>query len=157
MDIAAQVVTTSWTKRSRGAPAADRRNAAPISFPLPDVTLPVLHEVMMDECSDFEPREQATHSVPDASIVTLKLVNAQLRVQATASPWGSVRRRHRPPAVNLTLGSWVRWMLNYRLVDTSTGEWSYRAETLNLAYGPVGADVFLGEPTHLVDERMSLF
>jgi hypothetical protein len=66
------------------------------------------------------------------------------------------RRRRRPPAVFLLPGEWVRWHVNYRFVDTCTGAWFYRTDTLNLAHGPVHPDAFLGQPTRLVDERARL-
>jgi hypothetical protein len=36
MDVVAQRVRTTWTKRSRGGPAASVRNRVPVTFPRPD-------------------------------------------------------------------------------------------------------------------------
>ncbi len=58
----------------------------------------------------------------------------------------------RPPAVWLCSGEWLRWQVNYRF-SVPRSDWSYRLETLDLAYGPADAVVFLGIPTHRVDER----
>lgn len=48
-------------ERVPGGRQAARRNAAPVGFVLPKLTRPAVHEVLMDEAHDFEPR----HSVRD--------------------------------------------------------------------------------------------
>ncbi|MEU3604527.1 hypothetical protein AB0E83_03565 [Streptomyces sp. NPDC035033] len=49
---------------------------------------------------------------------------------------------------------WVRWQLNYRFTSAlGIRGRSYRLDTFNVAYGPVAPDVFLPEPTVIVDER----
>lgn len=53
-------------------------------------------------------------------------------------------------------GEWLRWQINYRFAGTGDGEWTYRLETLNVAYGLVPADIFLGAPTHHVKELAPL-
>ena len=63
----------------------------------------------------------------------------------------------RPSPVRLQRGEWVRWQLNHRWVRPRDGGWNYEMTTLNLAYGGVSdLEVFLGEPTRLVDERARL-
>jgi len=63
----------------------------------------------------------------------------------------AARPRHADPEQR---SAWVRWRVNYRFPDEDS--WSYRLDTLNLAYGPVPSDVFMGTPTLSVDERASL-
>lgn len=56
-------------------------------------------------------------------------------------------------AVRLLPGQWVRWQLNYRFTSAlGIRGWSYWLDTFNIAYGPVDRDVFLSEPTVIVDE-----
>lgn len=155
VDVVAQWVRTSWTKRSRGGPAAARRNQAPTGFVLPALTCPAVHEVRMDESEDFRPRESLRAGVPDRSGVRLREVDGRLRVELVVTPFGMPPRWRRPPGVWLTRGDWVRWRVNYRFSWPMArgGAWSYRLDTLNLAYGPVPAEVFLGVPTRLVDEQ----
>lgn len=148
----AQWVRTSWTKTSRGGPAAARRNAAPIAFRLPAEVAPFVHEVLMREVDDFHPHA-TIRAEPPGRDAGLRQVGERLRVHPVPSIWGMPRRDRRPPAVLLLPGEWVRWQINYRFVGMSGSDWSYRLDTLNLAYGQVPVDTFLGEPTYLVDER----
>jgi hypothetical protein len=154
VDVIAQWVRTSWTKRSRGGPAATRRNAAPSGFPLPIVQLPLVHTVMMAERDDFEPRESLHYGEPDQADVLLMEADGRLRIELVVTPFGMPRRWRRPPAVRLSRGEWVRWQVNYRFPYESG--WNYRLDTLNLAYSLESSDVFTGVPTLRIDERASL-
>ena len=154
MDVIAQWVRTSWTKRSRGGPAAAHRNAVPAGFRLPDIQSPLVHVVLMAEHDGFNPRESLHYGEPDQGEVLLHEAAGRLRVELVIKPFGMPRRWRRPSAVRLSPGEWVRWRVNYRFPDEDS--WSYRLDTLNLAYGPVPSDVFIGTPTLSVDERASL-
>jgi hypothetical protein len=156
VDVAVQWVRTSWTKRSRGGEAAARRNGVPVAFVLPEAGLPFVHEVRMEESADFEPRIAMLDELPPVDDVDLRESDGRLRVLLTATPFGVPRRWRRPPAVRLARGEWLRWQINYRFWGGCCGEWSYRLDTLNLAYGPVGRAAFLGEPTRHIDERAHL-
>ncbi|MEV8510684.1 hypothetical protein [Dactylosporangium sp. NPDC051484] len=158
MDVVAQWVRTSWTKRSRGGLAAARRNAAPVGFVLPSSVCPAVHEVLMDEAQDFEPRMSMRDGEPDRAAVELKEADDRLRVEMRVTPSGMPRRWRRPPAVWLAGGEWVRWQVNYRFSWplAAGGAWSYRLDTLNVAYAPTSVDVFTGVPARHVDERAHL-
>lgn len=156
MEVAAQWVRTSWTKRSRGGADARRRNAVPVAFPLPDVTLPVTHEITFDERSLFVPRVLVRHGEPAEAEVELTEADGMLRVFLTATGFGIPNRWRRPPAVRLAAGQWLRWQINYRLAGPCCGEGTYQQDTLNLAYGKVSANVFQGTPSHHRDERAHL-
>ena len=155
MDVVAQWVRTSWTKRSRGGPEATRRNAAPVAFVLPAARCPLVHEIQMDESDDFEPLISVADAPPDRSGVLLTEADGRLRVQVVHSAWGAPRNRRRGPVVRLSPGEWVRWQVNYRF--SGYHGWSYRLDTLNLSYGPVAVDTVLGPPLHHVDDRAELF
>ncbi|MBP2478791.1 hypothetical protein JOF53_007663 [Crossiella equi] len=148
---------TSWTKASRGGAAATRRNALPVAFTLPETTVPLWHEVRMTEWDNgFTPRHTVRPGAPPRHEVHVREEEGRLRVMP---PWrqyvGDTPRR--PPAVRLGPGEWLRWQTTYRRARLSGGgEWVYSLETLNLAYGPVPADCFLGTPTRSVDERAQL-
>jgi hypothetical protein len=158
MDVITQWVRTSWTKQSRGGPAATLRNAAPVGFTLPAVRFPLVHEVLMSEADGFEPHTSLRDEVPARSGVLLTEAGGRLRVLLVAAGFALPRRRQRPPAVWLQPGQWLRWQINYRFSWPSSrgGAWSYRLDTLNLAYGPTTAHAFTGEPTRAVDERTQL-
>jgi hypothetical protein len=153
VDVMAQWVRTSWTKRSRGGPAASARNAAPVGFPWPVPGRGGVHDVVMDEAHDFEPRESFRGGLPDRGDVLVDERGGRLRVQLVVTPFGLPRRWRRPPAVYLGPGEWVRWQVNYRFVGSGGGDWTYGLDTLNLGCG-LGA--FTGRPSRFVDERASL-
>ncbi|MFI5820533.1 hypothetical protein ACIA8I_15610 [Streptomyces rishiriensis] len=152
MDITVQWVKTSWTKRSRGGEAAARRNAAPNGFRLPETSSGSAHFVEMSERDGFEPRPG--HRDLRETGVSLRDEHDRLRVFARVEPlFGLPPRPRRPPAVRLLPGQWVRWQLNYRFTSAlGIRGWSYWLDTFNVAYGPVDRDVFLSEPTVIVDE-----
>lgn len=106
----------------------------------------------MSERDGFEPHE----SERDVRQVGLSLRDEgdRLRVLARVEPlFGLPPRPRRPPAVRLASGQWVRWQLNYRFSSAAgIRDWSYRLDTFNVAFGPVDPNVFLSEPTVLVDE-----
>jgi hypothetical protein len=106
----------------------------------------------MSERDGFEPHE----SERDLRQVGLSLRDEgdRLRVLARVEPlFGLPPRPRRPPAVRLVSGQWVRWQLNYRFSSAAgIRDWSYWLDTFNVAYGPVDPNVFLSEPTVLVDE-----
>ncbi|SEL32774.1 hypothetical protein SAMN05414137_107294 [Streptacidiphilus jiangxiensis] len=147
-----QWVRTSWTKRSRGGEAAALRNAALTGFPVSLVPPSFAQVIEMSECDGFHPRV----SERDLREVGLSLRDegGRLRVLARVEPmFGLPPRPRRPPAVRLRPGQWVRWQLNYRFSSAAgMKDWSYWLDTFNVAYGPVAANVFVSEPTVLVDE-----
>jgi hypothetical protein len=158
--IVVQWVRTSWTKQSRGGPEATRRNAAPIAFLLPEEPLPFVHEVLMHEHDGFQPHATAKPWLPGKTSntgVLLRETDGLLRVELTPTPFGMPRRSRRPPAIRLAPGQWVRWQINYRFSGFSSGDWTYRLDTLNLLNGPLlHTDQFLAEPTHHINELGSL-
>ncbi|MGW3653940.1 hypothetical protein [Streptomyces sp. NPDC000878] len=152
MEITVQWIRTSWTKESRGGEPAARRNAAPVGFTLPHAEASA-HVIRMHESDGFDPYD----SWEDLRKVDVQLREAdgKLRVLPRVQPlFGLPPRPRRPPAVRLVPGQWVRWQLNYRFSSAAgIRGWSYWLDTFNIAYGPVGADVFLSAPTVFVDEQ----
>jgi hypothetical protein len=157
MEVAAQWVRTWWTMQSRSGAGAARRNRLPVAFPLPETSVPLTHIVVMNEWDhDFQPQSSVVHARPDRSEVAVDEEDSTLRVMLASAQFKGVVRR-RPPAVRLHRGEWLRWQITYRHASAlGLGPWYYRLDTLNIAYGPVAADVFLGTPTRLVDERVQL-
>ncbi|MFD3682966.1 hypothetical protein [Streptomyces sp. NPDC058613] len=153
MEVTVQWIRTSWTKQSRGGEAAARRNAVPAGFRVPPMSSAVAHVVRMHEGDGFDPFDgQEDLRKVD---VQLREVDGRLRVLPRVQPLFALPPRpRRPPAVGLVPGQWVRWQLNYRFSSAAgVRGWSYWLDTFNVAYGPVGADVFLSPPTVFVDER----
>ncbi|MFD8289595.1 hypothetical protein ACFV2B_15480 [Streptomyces lavendulae] len=160
METVVQWVRTSWTKRSRGGPEASRRNATPTAFPLPLVSPPFVHEVLMHEADAFKPQFATHAALPDSdadtSSVLLEEDDGLLRIRLAVTPFGMPRRWRRPPAVRLARGEWLRWQVNYRFAGSHGDAWTYRLDTFNIAYGPAPTDLFLGTPTQRVNELAAL-
>ena len=160
MDVVVQWVRTCWTKRSRGAPGAVRRNALPEAFPLPQATPPFVHEVRMSERDDFAPHPTVTGGLPPAAEVELAEAGGILKVLLVvqdAPEWASsgLGLAWRPAPVALRPGQTLRWQVNHRFAAEEG--WYYRLDTLNVCYRNSSAQVFLGPPDHRIDERSRLF
>lgn len=151
MQVVVQWISTSWTKRSRGEPAATLRNAVPDGLPLPDLTMPLLHRVTAREADGFLLHEEVSHELPHRQVV-LQPVDDGLRVQVEP-PFGVPVRPHRPHII-LGPNDWVRWQINSRSSTASgMGDWYYVSHTFNIGYGDIEAAAFCGESPHLIDER----
>jgi hypothetical protein len=157
VEVVAQWVRTWWTKQSRSGEAAARRNALPVAFVLPEVTYPMVHAVVMKEWEgEFRAQSSVLRARPDNHEVELREAEGLLRVMLVSAQLPTVIRR-RPPAVRLQHGQWLRWQITYRQASMlGRGPWYYRLDTLNLAYGQVNRDIFLGTPTRHIDERTQL-
>ncbi|MEV7026357.1 hypothetical protein [Kitasatospora sp. NPDC093558] len=151
MSLVVQRIRTSWTKASRGGPGAAIRNAAPTAFALPEGLTSALHAISMRESDAFAPH-MSVADLSDPGVV-LKESDGLLRVhRPEVTPFGMPLRNRRPPAVRLAPGEWLRWQINHRFAGGWEGAWTYRLDTFNIAYCPTSPDVFLGTPTHHIDE-----
>ncbi|MFJ4776506.1 hypothetical protein [Streptomyces sp. NPDC088762] len=151
MEITVQWIRTSWTKHSRGGEAAAQRNAVPTGFSMPRVPPSFAHFVEASEDDGFVPYER----VVDLHEVGLNLRDEGDRLWVLAREhqlYGMPSRPRRHPAIRLSPGQWARWQLNYRFSGVGRADWSYWLDTFNVAYGLADPDVFLSEPTVLVDE-----
>ncbi len=153
MDVVAQRVRTTWTKRSRGGPAAATRNRVPVAFPLPDGAR--LHEVHVDESTGFVPRFER-RTLDELDGVRLRETDGGLSVQLELAPMSWPVREWRPAPVHLRSGEWLRRQINYRFGSTCecSAQWRYQLDRLNLAYGAVPG--FAGTPARTVIERGDL-
>ncbi|GAA1540263.1 hypothetical protein GCM10009678_23300 [Actinomadura kijaniata] len=148
MDVSVQWVRTSWTKRSRGAPGAVRRNACPLAFPLPDAPQPFLHRVTMAEWEDFRPRFRSAGELPPTRWVRFEERDGLL-VVGFPGVTGS-RPRSLPLRRRQTLRLRTTWAESVSYYNPTR---IYHHDTFNIAYGPVSAEVFLRPPSREVDLR----
>lgn len=152
VDVTVQRVQTWWTKASRGGAAAALRNSAPTVFPLPSGFVSGLHDVVMREFNEFAPQARELDLVDPG--LGLRVADGLLWIgPPVTSSFSMPRRTSRPPARRIAPGQWIQWLINYRLVGSCGGEWHYRLDAFNVAYGPVAADVFTGNPDRRIDER----
>jgi hypothetical protein len=157
VDVVAQLIRTTWTKRSRGGSAAARRNSAPVSFPLPEDGAPLMHEIEMAERDDFSPHSTVRRELPNPDQVTMHEAGRLLTLELLPAPGTHPARWYRGSMVLLRPGQWLRWQINYRISGLCDGEWSYRLDTLNLAYRPgTATTAFAGIPARFLDERTNL-
>lgn len=150
IDVAVQLVKTTWTKASRGGGEASRRNSVPTLFPAADQARPCWQEISQDELDGFTPRMTVTTGIPGKALIALTESADLLRVLPRPISYGSPHRRRRPPAVRLARTEWLRWRINYRY--HSHQGWIYRLDTWNIAYRPASSEVFVGPPRFDVDE-----
>jgi len=155
MDVIVQRVRTTWTKRSRGLPGAARRNAAPVAFELPPGPPSMVHDIVMQEWSDFTPQVKVVDGAPPRWEFGLRPVGRTVQVRLPNGP-GVPSRSHRP-VVPLEPGEWVRWQLNNRWTSCCGGDWYYTLTTVSIALGPMPPHGFLGDAPHVVDERAALW
>ncbi|GAA3342391.1 hypothetical protein GCM10020358_37210 [Amorphoplanes nipponensis] len=170
--IVVQRVVTEWTKRSRGAPGAVRRNAVPEACPVPpaDGAGVLVHQVFARERDGFAGRETrsghtlpASGSLPLDGVAGVRLERADGRLQVTGvtGVWCQCftvfpRRPDRTVLVLLP-GRWGRWRLNFRLwEDDGHGEWRYQKWVVNVAHlaGPAPAELFQASPPATVTDEM---
>ncbi|MFF0219692.1 hypothetical protein [Streptomyces vinaceus] len=123
-----------------------------MAFPLPPDLTSGLHEVRMREADGFQPHGRVL-DFADLE-VTLREADGCLRVgPPQMSSFATHPRGGRPPAARISAGQWLRWQVNYRLIASYGGQWHYRLDTFNVAYGTVTPEMLLGMPTRRIDEQ----
>jgi hypothetical protein len=157
-----QIVTTRWTKASRGQPKAAARAAVPevLPFRAPSGDLVLVETVVADEARRFE----LVRTPELADGLPLRLANVQIEVVDEAVR--VTRRReigsgwpNRPRdvmAFSLAAGAWGQVVTNHR--HSSYSGWSYDKIVVNVARPAAGAaDAFAGDPARRLDEQEPLF
>lgn len=173
--IVVQRVLTRWTKRSRGAPGAVRRNAVSEAFPLPSTRQAgvLVHRVVAREEDDFAVQERQLESyelpefgllmLDDTAGVRLEMTAGGLAVIGVTDVWCQCftvfpRRRERV-VLRLLPGEWGRWRLNFRLwEDDGRSDWSYQKWVVNVGHLPTPTtDLFLTTaPVAVTDEMVQI-
>lgn len=160
MTVIVQVITTRWTKASRGAPRAALRAAVPEGALLPE-RFPhapfVVHELEAAEMGDFELRCQGARALErlPAVVAGVRLadVGAAIEVVRLADArFGWPPRPHDRVVFRLEAGLTGRVVRNNR--HAGRVAWSYSKTVVNVANvaEPTRA-VFSAEPALLVDEQ----
>jgi len=157
-----QVVTTRWTKASRGQPKAAARAAVPevLALRAPGGDLVLVESVVADEQRGFEVVRTSEH----AEALPLRVANVHVEVVEGAVR--VTRRReagagwpNRPRdvvAFTLDAGEWGQVVTNHR--HSSYAGWSYDKIVANVARPERRAvDAFAGDPIRRLDEQESLF
>lgn len=166
-----QLLTTEWTKESRGAPGAQLRNATPLAVELPprwteldDATFRV-HHLYFAEHRDYVPREwtdvrrgrpfvevEAFRVEREEKGVRVLLNHGQMGLPGSREWGGMARDQHTEELFQLSAGEWGRAIYNERVQYWDTGHWGYCKHVLNVGLlKDVGLDVFRSTaPAHEV-------
>jgi len=151
-----QRIQVSWTKESRGADGAVRRNAVPLAVPWRDSDA-AFHSVAAAEESQFQPVEAWETAVPAEVIrdLDLRTEPQSVSILPALSGYWMPKRHRRPPRLRIAPNEWARWTINYRLgLDQG---WVYGQVTYNVAFaaGEPGS-AFAARCAAFVDERAAL-
>lgn len=146
-----QLLTTEWTTESRARPGAQRRNATPASWVLPDVwsgaedSAFLLHQVYFSEQRRFLPRDwtevrkgrffvevEAFHVERSAEGVRVLLDHGQMGTPGRLEWSGPSRGERHEELFRLSPGEWGRGVYNERIPYWETGHWGYCKHVLNV-------------------------
>ena len=161
MIVVAQYITVTWTKASRGMPAAATRNAVPEAFPVPVLPGPpwilAWHAVAADEASGFAPAHEVEvdRQWVRRQPVRIRVDDRGLHVAVWVPGTPPGRRLGVRPRVDEPVR--LRW--NRRYAGSST-EWIYQKYVLNLVACTEmpAADTFVStEPVVRKDALADLF
>ncbi len=159
MKILIQKVIVEWTKKSRGAPLANKRNLIPEIFQIPieSVMLKdnqyIKYELVFDERDDFLKKEKYNIEVIKELIVeeNIRIYKKENRIGISychvPSISGGPERKHNcseKQLFELQVGHWRMVRYNGRYADWDTGEWSYHKAVFNIACAcETHKDIFL--------------
>jgi hypothetical protein len=175
LDVVAQRIVVRWTKASRGAPGAVKRNAVPEGFAFDFQGIADLDAVAVVERLSFDEAREFRIQQGSSSLETVEMVERGTNVrllpvgedlQVTRLPMGGASLAY-PPALRqaksaftLTPGSWGRLRANARFGSGWDGDWSYEKVVWNVAWKldmPRGSTVFVDtQPAAVLDELVSL-
>lgn len=148
-----QLISTSWTKRSRGGPWAQLRNATPLSLPLPlelaadEGAAYWLHQVSFSEMHRFQDpsvrmdvwRGKATVEVEAFRMertedgVRVLLNHNRMGAPGGREEWsGNTRGQPHEELFRLSSGEWGRAVYNQRELYFDSGEWGFNKYVLNV-------------------------
>jgi hypothetical protein len=164
-----QLLTTEWTKDSRGGSGSQPRNATPPAMVLPrawagpDRTQVRLHHVYFSEQRGFLPRQwmDARRARPFVEVeafrveqgedgVRVVLDHGKMGLPGSRESSGGARGQHHEELFRLSTGEWGRGVYDERLQYWETGHWGYCKHVLNVGLlEAADLDVFLStRPDH---------
>lgn len=154
--IVVQTIQVTWTKMSRGGEGARIRNGLSDAFEVPGQEPGegiLIHWNRMQECNDFV-RESSHSFCTDLNSQwdELRIVETPLHLVVEFEALSGIPIHGRPPiSFKVPHGSWVKLLVNRRLTDYDTGQWSYQRDTMNIAYVDfLEKEFFLTQPAHRV-------
>ncbi|MFY0562790.1 hypothetical protein ACN28E_03010 [Archangium lansingense] len=157
-----QLLTTEWTKESRGGAGARVRNATPIASVLPDAwsgagdALFHLHHVYFSEQRHFLRREwtevrkgksfvevEAFRVERSEEGVRVLLDYGKMGMPGQLEWSGQARGERHEELFHLSAGEWARGVYNERIPYWDTGHWGYCKHVVNVGLlSDAGLEVF---------------
>lgn len=136
-----QLIETRWTKLSRGAPGASRRNAVPqmIRFPAALLPHPVLfqHAIFVEQ-QGFAPPATSQFvgfSADDSSTYRLTICHQDAVAEISLFGTPFTQTTGRPTnVVRLEPDTWLRVVGNHRVAED--WGWTYRKFVYNIVHAP---------------------
>ncbi|NHZ33283.1 hypothetical protein [Massilia rubra] len=136
-----QVIETSWSAASRGAPGALARNAVPERVPVPDCALDdalLLHLVAFHECQQFAlaravPVLRFAQQHQERFPLAVAVDGAGAHIDFFGYP-AQRRPRKAISSVLLEPHNWVRIVGNFRVSQETA--WVYHKFVFNIFHGP---------------------
>ncbi|MFY0526895.1 hypothetical protein ACN28I_28415 [Archangium gephyra] len=147
-----QLLTTEWTKDSRGGAGARVRDATPLALELPEALSGVwregafpLHHVYFSEQRRFLAREwtEVRRGRPFVELEAFRVERSEAGVRVLLDygkmgmpgrlEWSGLSRGERHEELfRLTPGEWARGVYNERIQYWETGHWGYCKHVLNV-------------------------
>jgi hypothetical protein len=165
-----QVVTTFWTKISRGAPNAGARNVSPDAFALSDdeveqlLTGECFSHVVFHEREGFRARRSVATFPPLngwrwGPVSVNFLNNGVAVVNYKHRPWSGAPDRSSRAALRYELSADTMLRIKNNCRESwPAGEWSYRLEVFNIVRTEnPSTEMFLVEPAKYVSDMAELW
>jgi hypothetical protein len=168
--IVVQQISVHWGKESRGGRAAQRRNAVPEAFSLPEIApvtdrFKLVHDTVYAwwdnnskhklSVEDFVPHKTfyigGLRIKPTEDIVS---VTYSYALNCGAPVRTSIPRK----VLSLTSGTWGRIIYNGRFSNNWTGSWTYEKNVFNIGYFDTPKkNAFRGKPISIFSDLADLW
>jgi hypothetical protein len=161
-----QRIKVEWTKASRGATGARRRNKIAEAFRLPEETEPI-QDIVFHDLGFDEKKEFCCHVGPDILAANEQLKIAPLHVRLsrgllelrfvwTKEACGAPERNSHD-LFRLKIDQWGRFVCNGRFSkDWDISEWTYHKTVFNVAHvAEYDRDLFLSTTPNAATQRLS--
>lgn len=159
-----QVVSVTWSKRSRGGPLAAVRNRVPLALPFECAGFDTSEPMWIEERDASEPgfelsrRTRRPSKGGDFHLSGLVLRHLQDATTIMGTPRLGAPERCAPLRYDLRAGQSARLRWNGRLLDFDNGTWSYELISFNIARitGEVTPDVLTARLPDFSFESLAL-
>lgn len=168
-----QCIDTDWTKQSRGAPGANKRNAIPHALRLPLEQRPPGECSLIEHSSSFYESRGFEDPLLSVSFESIKLgqtirygaVHVQKEADRLRVSWiytpedagAPLRPQKKKDVFELALNQWGRVIYNGRFSGMEGSFWWYHRKVLNIgAFDQPAASAFVATEPHVVLDKTGI-